>query len=68
VIAGAAERRDNQVVQYDGDAIPTSAFRCAECGAVAEAGAEGWKAYIDDDEAVVLFCPECAEREFREPG
>jgi hypothetical protein len=65
-MASTAERRDNQVVQNDGDAIPTSAFRCGACGTVAEAGAEGWKAYLDDDEAVVLFCPECAARQFGE--
>jgi hypothetical protein len=37
---------------------------CAECGAESEAGAVGWRAYLDDDEAVVTFCPECAKREF----
>jgi len=29
--------------------------------------AEGWKAYLDDDDRAVLFCPECAEREFGDP-
>jgi hypothetical protein len=26
--------------------------------------AAGWRAYLDDDGNVVVFCPECAEREF----
>ena len=40
---------------------------CAECGAVSEAGAVGWRAYLaDDGEAAVAFCPECAKREFGE--
>jgi hypothetical protein len=45
-------------------------MRCAECDRVAPLGASGWKAEIGDDPRdndpaeVVLFCPECWEREF----
>jgi hypothetical protein len=40
---------------------------CSECGAVwLLADDERWRAYLTDDEPaeVVLFCPDCAEREF----
>ena len=59
-MAVATERRENQTVQYDDKPIPTGSLRCAECGAIAQSGAEGWKGYLDDDDLVVLFCPECA--------
>ena len=38
---------------------------CAECGAEAGPKAKGWTAHFDDEDAVVLFCPDCAERETR---
>jgi hypothetical protein len=37
---------------------------CAECGAVSPPNAAGWCAYLDDDGAAVMFCPDCATREF----
>ena len=37
---------------------------CAECGRESEPDAAGWRAYLDDDDQAVMFCPECAEREF----
>jgi hypothetical protein len=36
---------------------------CAECVAESSDDAEGWRAYLTLD-AVAMFCPECAEREF----
>ena len=51
-------------MEDDPDAIPMGALTCAQCGKGAEPRAEGWKGYLDDDDAVVLFSPECAEREF----
>src|SRR5262245_26595904 len=39
-------------------------LECAECGRLSEPGASGWRAYLDDDGQAVMFCPECAEREF----
>ena len=46
-------------------------MRCAECGRTATLNAERWKAEIgedprddDDPPEVVMFCPECWEREF----
>jgi DNA-directed RNA polymerase subunit RPC12/RpoP len=46
-----------------------SAIRCAECGAEVDELAAGWGAYLADDlddeeDEVLLFCPECARREF----
>ncbi len=37
---------------------------CAECGTESSPDAAGWRAYLDIDDDVVTFCPECAEREF----
>jgi hypothetical protein len=45
-------------------------LRCEECGKEArtEEEAHDWRAYltvVDDDEPeVVVYCPECAKREF----
>ena len=46
---------------------------CAACAAVTEDGT-GWKAMLtvgdedaEDDEAVAVYCPECAAREFGGP-
>jgi hypothetical protein len=46
-----------------------SIIQCAECGAESDGLAAGWRAYLaadfDEDEGeVVLFCPDCADREF----
>ena len=45
-----------------------AAVTCSECGAAAREGAEGWRAFVvggyDGEEVeVVVFCPDCAERE-----
>jgi hypothetical protein len=37
---------------------------CAECGVESPPDAAGWRGYLDDDGAAVMFCPDCAEREF----
>jgi hypothetical protein len=37
---------------------------CAECGTESPPDAASWRAYLDDDGAAVMFCPDCAEREF----
>lgn len=44
-----------------------AAVTCSECGAAAHEGA-GWRAFVvggeDGDEVeIVVFCPDCAERE-----
>ena len=40
---------------------------CAECGRQPrddENLADEWRAYLDVDDDLPVFCPECAEREF----
>jgi hypothetical protein len=37
---------------------------CAECGLESPPDAAGWRGYLDDDGAAVMFCPGCAAREF----
>ena len=51
----------------------TTEVVCVECGAVAPTDALGWHACLvgvddelDDEEEAVVYCPECAEREFDE--
>jgi hypothetical protein len=40
--------------------------RCAECEAHwLPADRERWRAYLTDDDEIVLYCPKCAEREFK---
>jgi Zn finger protein HypA/HybF involved in hydrogenase expression len=49
---------------------PPATLRCVECATEAENGL-GWRSYvvgvsdeIDDEEALAVYCPECAGREF----
>jgi hypothetical protein len=37
---------------------------CAECGVTSSDDAKGWRAYLDDEDQVVMFCASCAVREF----
>jgi RNase P subunit RPR2 len=40
-------------------------LECVECGKVwLPADDERWRAYLDTDDELVFYCPECAEREF----
>jgi hypothetical protein len=39
---------------------------CAEFGRTSLDDARSWRAYLDDEDKTVTFCPECAEREFRQ--
>jgi hypothetical protein len=48
-----------------------SDLACAECGRKPlpdENAAEEWRAYLDIDDDLPVFCPQCAEREFGEEG
>ena len=47
----------------------TEPLRCAQCGRKPrddENAADEWRAYLDVDVDLPVFCPECAEREFSE--
>jgi hypothetical protein len=44
---------------------PPGRLACQECPREDKAG-RGWKAYIADVFEVLVYCPECAEREFGE--
>jgi hypothetical protein len=37
----------------------------AECGELwLPAGEDRWRTYLDTDDELVFYCPDCAEREF----
>jgi hypothetical protein len=41
--------------------------QCAECYRVwLPDDGDRWQAYVDTDDELVFFCPECTEREFLE--
>jgi hypothetical protein len=43
--------------------------QCAECDEVwLLADHDRWRAYLDTDNELVFYCPECAEREFGDPA
>ena len=46
--------------------VYTNRLQCVECGRVSGENERGWTAHVTDDEPeeVVVFCPECDEREF----
>jgi hypothetical protein len=39
------------------------ALVCLECRAESES-ARGWRAYLDEEACLLVYCPECAAREF----
>jgi hypothetical protein len=48
-----------------------SIIRCVECGTESDELAVGWRAHLardldqgENEQEVVLFCPDCARREF----
>jgi Zn finger protein HypA/HybF involved in hydrogenase expression len=41
-----------------------AAFRCIECRRVSAENERGWTARLTIDDEVVVYCPECDEREF----
>ncbi|HWN20682.1 MAG TPA: hypothetical protein VNP93_01810 [Gaiellaceae bacterium] len=38
-------------------------LECVECGEIDDRGI-GWRAYLDADDDVWIYCAACAEREF----
>jgi hypothetical protein len=49
-------------------------LRCLDCGVESDRFATGWQAYLlhgvegESDTEVLVFCPECAERELDPSG
>jgi hypothetical protein len=45
---------------------------CVECGRAQAVGERRWRAYLTDDEdepaEAIVYCPDCATREFGCPG
>jgi hypothetical protein len=39
-------------------------LECVECGRVSSENGRGWTARLTIDDEVVVYCPECDEREF----
>jgi hypothetical protein len=50
--------------------VSEAPLRCQECRQEAVGRAEGWRAYLLDDQEhrVIVYCCECAEREFGPPS
>ena len=50
-----------------GDVRSVRSLECVECGRVSRENGPGWTARLAcDDEQVVIYCPNCDEREFSE--
>ena len=45
------------------DQVTVVALECVECG-VRDARAKGWQAYLSPDSSLLVYCADCAEREF----
>ncbi len=64
----AAALGSDEVLICNASATATRPLVCAECGITSPPGAAGWRSYLTDDGEAVVFCPECAEREFGDKG
>ena len=49
-----------------GPGIKPRRLVCFECEDVARGQAWGWRMYLDVDDELAVYCPDCAEREFGE--
>ena len=48
----------------EGAFILAIVLRCEECGRESHGRCRRWRAYLNDDGEVAVFCPACAVREF----
>jgi hypothetical protein len=62
--AAGADTRDHGSVQQ-GDTQVETLLQCLECSASSDHG-RGWKAFIDEDDDLLVYCAACADREFGE--
>ena len=44
--------------------VYTNRLQCVECGRASRENERGWTARLTVDDDVVVYCPECDEREF----
>ena len=44
--------------------VYTNRLQCVECGRVSGQNERGWTARLTVDDEVVVYCPQCDEREF----
>jgi hypothetical protein len=51
-------------VDSAGDVRWVRSLECVECGRVSRENERGWKARLTVDDEVVVYCPDCDEREF----
>ena len=47
-------------------AVDQYRLQCVECGRVSRENERGWTARLTLDDEVVIYCPECDRREFRQ--
>lgn len=60
----AYRRRMEGLPANRGVGIRPSRLVCVECENVARGQAWGWRAYLDADDEVAIYCGDCAEREY----
>ena len=48
-----------------GNSQAEAVLECLECGETS-AEAHGWRAYVDEEAELLVYCAACAEREFGE--
>jgi hypothetical protein len=44
--------------------VPTNSLQCVECARVSDEDERGWTARLTTDDEVMVYCPDCDEREF----
>jgi hypothetical protein len=44
--------------------VYTNCLQCVECDCVSREDERGWTARLTTDDEVVVYCPDCDEREF----
>jgi hypothetical protein len=64
VTAAGRATRDHFRVQRKQSSVE-QVLECLECG-LQSAEARGWKAFLDEELELLVYCAACAEREFGE--
>jgi hypothetical protein len=64
VSAGPGRSRNHLRVQRRSSSLE-QVLECLECS-LESSEARGWKAFVDEELELLVYCPACAEREFGE--